>query len=340
VVAHDLDGDGLLDLVAAAPGDDSAVVFLNTADGYADGEAYSTGAGTFPKHVEVGDITGDGVADLVTANQDAPAGSDVTVFPGTGDGSFGAGVPYEACDRAHQTAVGDLNGDGSLDVVVACWGGGVISALLNDGAGNLDPPEDFTAADAPHSLVLEDFDDDGDLDTAVAAYGDNRLAVLDGNGDGTFAEPTLLWSGLGPHNVVSGDHNDDANVDLVVTAENDAAVGVILGNGDGSFADAVFYDVGPSPKATAIGDLDGDGIDDLVSADTHGNYPDGSTPTTLTALLGQGDGTFAEGFTFANDLTPFSVTIADLDGTGNNAVVSANWHSDDLKIWRREPAPD
>lgn len=335
VVARDLNDDGRLDLVSALSGGDGAAVFLNTGDGYAPADVYSTGPDTFPKHVEVGDITGDGVSDLVTANQDSTSGEDVTVFPGVGDGTFESGVSYEACSRPHQTALGDMDGNGSLDVMVACWGGSVVSVLLNDGEGGLSPNEDYATADAPHSLVLEDFDGDGDLDAAVAAFGDNRLAILPGNGDGTFGEATLLWAGLGPHNVVRGDLDGDGNVDLVVTAENDDSVAVLLGNGDGTFADAVFYDVGSTPKATAIGDLDGDGTDDLVTANTHGNYPDGSTPTTLTVSLGNGDGTFEEGFTLENDLTPFSVAVGDLYGDGTNAIASANWHSGDVKVWRR-----
>ena len=213
----------------------------------------------------------------------------------------------------------------------------MVSVLRNDGSGVLGAPEDHTAADAPHSLVLRDFDGDADLDAAVAAFGDNRVAVLLGDGAGGFGAPTLLWSGLGPHNVVSGDLDGDGDADLVLTAQNDDAVGVLLGNGDGTFADAVFHDVGPAPKSSAIGDLDGDGDADLVTANTHGNYPDGSAPTTLTVLLGDGDGGFTPGFTLPNDLTPFSVAAADLDGDGTTDIAAADWHSDDVKVSYRPP---
>ena len=335
VVARDLDADGDLDLVAAAAGADAAVVLLRTGtgpSGYAPAASYPTGAGTFPKHVEVGDLTGDGVLDLVTANQDSTTGQDVTVFPGLGDGTFGAAVTYGACSRPHQTALGDLDGDTDLDVMVACWGGSVVSVLRNGGGGVLGAPVSFPAADAPHSLVLRDLDGDSDLDAAVAAFGDNRLAVLLNDGMGTFGPPSLLWSGLGPHNVVSGDVDADGDADLVVTAQNDNAVGVIRSNGDGTFADAEFYGVGLAPKATAVGDLDGDGDLDLVTANTHGNYPNGSTPTSLTVLLGTGTGTFTPGYTLPNDLTPFNLTIADLDANGKTDLATANWHSSDVKI--------
>lgn len=340
VVARDLDGDADLDLVAAAAGDDAAVVLLNAGDGtFAPAATYPTGPGTFPKHVEVGDITGDGVLDLVSANQDSLDGTDVTVFAGLGDGTFAAGTAYAACERPHQTAIGDVDVDGDEDVVVACWGGGVVSVLRNDGTGTLGAPEDVPAAWAPHSLVLRDFDGDADLDLATAALGDNRLAVSLNAGDGTYGAPTLLWSGVGPHNLVADDLNADGAWDLVVTAQDDDVIGVLFGNGDGTFDDAVFTSVGSVPKATSVGDVDGDGLADLVTANTHGNYPDGSAPTSLTVLLGNGDGTFDPGFTLANDLSPFSVAIADLDGDGTNEIATANWHSDDVKVWTRQPQP-
>jgi hypothetical protein len=102
---------------------------------------------------------------------------------------------------------------------------------------------------------------------------------------------------------------------------------------------ATFLPVGSVPKATAIGDVDGDGNDDLVTANTHGNYPDGSDPNTLTVLLGNGDGTFETGFTLANDLSPFSVAVADLNGDGTNEIATANWHSNDVKVWTRVTTP-
>jgi hypothetical protein len=167
----------------------------------------------------------------------------------------------------------------------------------------------------------------------VAAFGDNRLALITNAGNGTFGAPTLLWSGLGPHNVTAGDVDGDSDDDLVVTAQNDDVVGVLRSNGNGTFADAVFHSVGDAPKASSLGDVDGDGDLDIVTANTHGNYPDGSAPTTLTVLRGNGAGGFTPGFTLGNSLTPFSVTVADLDGDGQaDDIASANWHSDDVKV--------
>jgi hypothetical protein len=336
VLARDLTGDGRLDLVAASSGTDSAAVALNLGGGrFTEPVRYPTGPGTFPKYVEVADLDGDGVPDLITANQDSVTGVDVSVFFGRGDGTFNEAVSYPSCSRPHEVTAGDVDGDGHLDVVVACWGGDVVSVHLNQGDGTLGAGDPYQAAYGPHSLVLEDFDGDGTPDLAVVAFGDNRIAVLTGFGDGTFSPPTLYWSGLGPHNIQAADLDGDGFLDLVSTAERDDQVGVLLGRGDGTFHDPVFYGVGDAPKAAAAGDLDGDGILDLAVVNTSGNYPDGSAPTTVTILRGLGNGTFEHWFTLPAPLTPFAVAIADLDGDGRPDLAVAGWHSGDIKVFRR-----
>jgi hypothetical protein len=67
--------------------------------------------------VAIGDLNGDGSADVATAN----FGSTVSVLPGHGDGSLGVEISPEfgAGDSPVSLAIGDLNGDGSIDLVTA-----------------------------------------------------------------------------------------------------------------------------------------------------------------------------------------------------------------------------
>ena len=110
---------------------------------------------------------------------------------------------------------------------------------------------------------------------------------------------------------------------------------VLLGNGNATFATPVSYSVGVVPKGSAIGDVNGDGKLDIVTANTSNNYPSGSAPTSFTVLTGSGTGTFTSAGTFADDLTPFAVAIGDINGDGKKDVVTANWHSNDVKVFRR-----
>ena len=335
VTTADLDGDGSADLVAAAPGLDGISVARGNGDGtFQPPSLLSTGPGTFPKFAAVADLDGNGTLDIVSANQDSTGGDDVSVFLGDGDGSFAEGDSYVACLRPHEVEIADFNDDDILDVAVACWGGDDLAVLHGEAAGTLGEAVMHPAGNAGHSLVSADFNGDGGTDLAVAAYGSNRVTVLLNDGSGGFADPVEYWSGLGPHNLQLTDLNGDGNHDLLVTAELDDAVGVLQGRSDGTFVDTVFHDVGPRPKAATVTDLNGDGDLDIVTANTHGNYPAGSVATSLTVLLGNGEGGYGDPLSVPVGLTPFAVHAVDLDADGIVELLTANWHSGDVAVLR------
>lgn len=340
IVVADLDGDAHLDLVVAVPDDDAVAILRGRGDRtFAASLRYPTG--TAPKHAAVADLDGDGVLDLVTANQDSDSGQDVSVLLGRASGGFDPALHFGACQNPHYVAVGDFDGDGAPDLSVACWGQDEIAVLMGVGDGTFDPMTLHFSGSSPHALVTADFDGDGNLDIAVANLGASNLGVHRGRGDGTFDPVVGHTVGSSPHGIAVGDLNGDGVPDLVSANQASDDVSVLLGLGDGSFTRSE-YATGPVPKGVAIGDLDGDGILDLITANTHGNHPSGADPTSLSVLLGTGDG-YAAPIAFASNLTPFAVALADLDDDGYLDVASANWHSGDAVVRYGEggdpPAP-
>src|SRR5262249_34884909 len=75
------------------------------------------------------------------------------------------------------SAVGDLDGDGDLDVVTTNKFANTLTVFANDGTGALTPALTIPAADGPTPIVVEDLDGDGRLDIAVA-NGFSNDAVL------------------------------------------------------------------------------------------------------------------------------------------------------------------
>src|SRR2546427_220048 len=86
--------------------------------------------GSAPYTVAVGDVNGDGKLDLVTANYGS---NTVTVLLGNGDGTFtaAAGSPVAAGSGPTSVALGELNGDGKLDLVAANSLSNNVTVLLN-----------------------------------------------------------------------------------------------------------------------------------------------------------------------------------------------------------------
>src|SRR5207247_1628837 len=92
------------------------------------GGAGSSGVGTNPQSVAVGDFNGDGKQDLATANYGS---NDVSIRLGNGDGTFGAASSLAVGTGSYSVAVGDLSGDGKPDIVAANSASNDVSVLLN-----------------------------------------------------------------------------------------------------------------------------------------------------------------------------------------------------------------
>lgn len=131
----DLNRDGRPDIVTANDYGESTSVLLNRGDGTF-GPAMTYASGPFPTSVKIGDLNGDGWPELVVANSaigssTSHGSSYVSVHRNKGDGTF---APVEAklipSVFAESVAVGDLNGDGKLDIAAGDGGGG-LDVVLN-----------------------------------------------------------------------------------------------------------------------------------------------------------------------------------------------------------------
>jgi hypothetical protein len=210
-----------LDLVVAnntLPG--TVQVFLGNGDGtFAPPVSYA--AGSSPTSVAVGDFNGDGHDDLVVTNDSFTANSTVTVLLSNGDGSFQPGVTFPAGPHPGFVTVGDLRGNGILDLVVARTEiGGIsnhtVSVLLGNGNGTFAAPVNYTVGGEPRAALVGDFDRDGKPGVAVVNQMSGTVSVLRGNGDGTLGFPINYLVRAEPTTLAAGNFNGDGFLDLVV----------------------------------------------------------------------------------------------------------------------------
>jgi hypothetical protein len=252
--------------------------------------------GMFPRSMALGDVNGDGKLDAVTINVGLPPNS-VSVQLGRGDGTFGPKMDYEVDYQPQQVALGDLNGDGKLDILAVCYYGSndvpnVVDVLLGEGDGTFAARKDYATGDEPTFVALGDVDGDGRVDIVTLNGSAETVSVLLGTAQGTLAarvdSPTAAW----PASAALGDVNGDGRLDIVTTnaasgfAENGTA-NALFGNGDGMFAAPVDSEVGAHPTSLALGDVNRDGKLDLVVA----NQGAGDMVLwSVGVLLGNGDG--------------------------------------------------
>ena len=272
----------------------------------------------------------------------------VGILLGNGDGSFRTVVRYDAGGGGpFGIAVGDLNGDGKPDLVVATQGclamsTNCLSVLLGIGDGTFKPAVPYSRGIGvdwglgPGMLapvMIGDINGDSKADLVVvnqthSNFGDGQVGVLLGNGDGTF-KPIVTYD-TGGFAAFSGfllDVNGDGKSDVVVLncsssgstdCGHDGVIGVLLGNGDGTFKKATTYDSGGlgGTTALAIADVNGDGKPDILV----GNGCPGNCVGvgSFGVLMNRGDGTFQGVVTYP--LTGVggveSIAVGDLNGDG------------------------
>src|SRR5207302_408575 len=92
------------------------------------------------------------------------------------------------------------------------------------------------------------------------------------------------------------------------------------------FQPAINYASGPNPQSVAVGDFNGDGNLDLAVA----NW--GGTNGTVSALLGNGDGTFQTAVNYAAGLNSISIAVSDFNGDGKLDLVVANSGSTNISV--------
>ncbi len=344
LLTADLNGDGKPDalligpVVAASISSGEFCAFLGKGDGtfQSPTPVQSVGASSLPFLAAVADFTGDGKPDLVVLSTVGTASTGIlSLFPGKGDGTFGAAQtidtygPIEGYGYGvgNQLATADLNGDGKPDLIVylASTTAGsttyppIANIYLNKGTGTFSSsPVPGVSESTPISgFGVGDVNGDGTPDLVLDQAGTGQFegaTLLLGKGDGTFAAGTPInLVSSAPNGPISiQDLNGDGNADLYYQGYcPGAACGAIaLGNGDGTFTDILPMLLG-FKTLVSTADLNGDKLPDLLLAGFYGPVAvvlnngfgspldlTGSTASTTTVAAAPNPATVGQSVTF------------------------------------------
>jgi FG-GAP-like repeat/Domain of unknown function (DUF4214)/FG-GAP repeat len=274
-----------------------------------------------------------------------------TTAPGATTPSFAPAVEF-VVGNPYSVAVGDLNGDGRPDIVVANQADYAVSVMLNTTAPGATTPSfapkvDFATGGGPISVAIGDLNGDGRPDLVAANFGEGTVSVLlnttiPGAATPSFAAPQTFASYGGPISVAVGDLNGDGKPDLAAANFVGTTVSVFLnttmpGATTPSFAPQLAFPVGfGEPQSVAISDLNGDGQPDLVVA----NFTSSTASVLLnTTAPGATTPSFAPKVDFATGPNPKSVAIADLNGDGKPDLIAADYNTNSVSVLLNITAP-
>jgi phospholipase C len=174
IAVGDFNGDGISDLAVANRSNNTVTVLLGKGNGTFTKVSPAVTTGARPNWIGVADFNGDSKQDLAVVNQ---GGNTVTVYSGNGDGTFLAGTVNATAKAPNALAIGDVNGDGILDIVTANAANNV-SVLLGSGGGLFQAQTTYPTNTVPTAVVIGDFNNNGRLDIAVTDSTANRVSVL------------------------------------------------------------------------------------------------------------------------------------------------------------------
>jgi hypothetical protein len=325
----DFNHDGKADLVIANV--DEVGIFFGNGDGTFQPQV-TYAAGSSVRDVTVGDFNGDGILDLAVTN---PNENTVSILLGNRNGTFRARVPYSTGPGPYGLAAADLNGDGKLDLMITDFDAATISVLLGNGDGTFQPYVEYATGSGPTSVAVGDFNRDGKLDLVTTNRYSDTISILLGNGDGTLTSGASYPTGPLPRWVSIADLNSDGKLDLVEVTDypSPPTVAIYLGNGDGTFQSSVTYAIAADATSVTTGDFNGDGRLDLATS----NY-NGGTGSTVSILLGNGDGTFQPHKDYAAGSGPNQLVAGDFNDDGRLDLAVADQGGASLSLLLQVPA--
>jgi len=358
MVSVDFNHDGLPDVAVVntpgctAPCGGTVTVMLGTGKPYL-GAGVKYAIGMHGAAIATGDVTGDGIADLVVTNNTSGDDYDLSVLLGNENGTFKAAMNEHLGALSADAVLADVNGDQKLDLVTNA---GVALGKGDGTFGALIPFPDLTNSVITH-VAVADFNHDGHLDVAASTTntpgvigGGDAVAILKGNGTGSFTYLSTAYPQISEADAITitaltaGDLNKDGYPDIAAAGafmqccvQSTGYIAVMFNRGDGTFNNFAddysnFYqmaapNVAPG-AAIAIGDLNGDGLPDVTMAgpgswNTSGPF----FSDTVSVLLNNGKGgpVFVSGFNMGGSFLATSgpspsMVVTDFNNDGANDI--------------------
>ncbi len=278
--------------------------------------------------LDTADLNGDGVEDFVVGLRATTPGvgsggtnHEILVVLSDGDGHAASRTFYTSGEQPRHVTIGNVDGDGDLDLIVSNFTDGTVTLLTNNGGGTfvdaLSGATVLAAGSGPLQSLFVNVVGDALPDIVVSTSG--TTSVFRNLGGGAFAPAAVIGDGGFLGEIQAADLEPDGDVDVV-------SIGGFLlrNNGDGTFTRV---DVAPDMwRSIALGDVDSDGDPDLVAG----------TSTNQVAVYPNAAGSFGTPTLYSGPgggLRASALALGDLEADGDLDIAAANRSEGDETIF-------
>ncbi|MBX7151617.1 FG-GAP-like repeat-containing protein [bacterium] len=230
------------------------------------------------------------------------------------------GTVFTVCSEPSAMAVGDLNNDGTLDIIVAGKSQdnnqGVLSIFYGKGDGSFSDPNNLTTDKFPVDVQIADVDRDG-LDDIIAIHSPSQTTtVLINETHGQFKEKDNFKTKSDPSASGLGDFNKDGILDLIIASASTKELHLYKGNGKGQFKYGGSLLLESNPSRIRVNDFAESGIAHVLVK------PDQSSTVMLVVPSEKGSNKWDfSSATFDMRTNPLLARIGDMDGDGKEDAV-------------------
>lgn len=300
--------------------------------------------GNTPYSSFIADFDGDGRPDIAIVDGGYP--SNLLIFRNNGltnQISFDAPVSFFTGNAPYGIAVGDIDGDGKLDIVVT--NSAVVSTVAIyknvSTPGNINfavPLQAFTGS-TPFAVAIADLDGDGKPDIVVGNFNSSSISIFrntSSNGNISVNTEVVLATAANPSSLELADIDGDGKTDIIVGNSGADPVNVFRNMSNPGVL--LFTPVSGAITiggqiSRAPGDLDGDGKPDVVLIGT------GDTVSVLLNNSIPGIFGFAKPVNFTIPSIPANITVSDLDGDGKPDIAVGSAENDGIYILHNNSSP-
>ena len=318
VYTSDLDGDGDLDVLAAARANDHTWWFRNDGTANFDTAIVISDKTNYARCVRSADLDNDGDQDVLVASRDDHK---ISWFENDGKGNFGERkVITTKAKFALSVRAADLDNDGDLDILSASRGNDRIAWYENDGTGSFGEQIIISNnADYARCVHYGDLDNDGDIDVLSASREDHKIAWYENDGTAHFSEEKIIsLNAKNAYTVNVADLDKDGDLDVLSASNGDNKVAWYKNDGFANFSDEITIstDVGVATFVIAE-DFDLDGDLDIAACGT--KYDE------VIWFENTGNTEFGEKQIISNTADQCkAIYVSDLDMDGDMDVLSAS----------------